>query len=123
MEKILTDGLRSLGFKQSTHDPCLFIKNTIMYVIYVDDTIFFSLDEKIIDTYINSLKQISFDLTDEGYVDAFLGVNVINHPNGSITLLQPGLTINLLELLGMTNDSKWHDTPAVNPPTCPSQWR
>ena len=54
--KMLTNGLKSPGFKQSDHDPCLFIKQHIMCVIYVDDTIFFSKDDKIIDTNINSLK-------------------------------------------------------------------
>jgi len=35
----LSSGLRELGFKQSDVDPCLFMKNQMICVVYVDDTI------------------------------------------------------------------------------------
>ena len=36
----LKDGLEERGFKQSNHDPWLFMKKDLMCVIYVDDAIF-----------------------------------------------------------------------------------
>ena len=56
-------------------DPCLFLRDDIICVIYVDDTIFFSKEDTIIDKIITQLKE-SFELTDEGEVDAFLGIKI-----------------------------------------------
>ena len=63
------------GYSQSSVDPCLFIKDEVLCLIYVDDTIFFAKDQKLIDREITDLKR-DFELTDEGEVDAFLGIDI-----------------------------------------------
>ena len=68
--ELLKAGLLKQGFKQSQIDPCLYIKNNIICVVYVDDTIFFASDESIIDKEISSLKSNGFELTDKGEVDS-----------------------------------------------------
>ena len=113
---LLNAGLQKLGFKQSPNDPCLFTKKDIICVVYVDDTIFFSRDEKVINKTISALKALDFELTDEGDVDAFLGIQVDHHKDGSLTMSQPHLTERFLELVGLNKDSKQHKTPAVSPP-------
>ena len=35
----LKEGLIQRGYKQSNHDPCLFMKKNMIFVVYVDDTI------------------------------------------------------------------------------------
>eukprot|EP00957_Ditylum_brightwellii_P211270 15365977-Ditylum_brightwellii.AAC.1 len=47
--ELLKAGLLKQGFKQSWVDPCLYIKNNIICVVYVDDTVFFAPDDSIID--------------------------------------------------------------------------
>lgn len=119
---MLTEGLKANGFKQSKHDSCLFFKKDIVCCIYVDDTLFFSRDTNIIDKTINEMKDLNFNLTDEGQVEAFLGVKMTKHEDGSIKMSQPALISTILKLVGIEEDTK--DTkgskplslPAVNPP-------
>ena len=65
-------GLLTWGFRQSKVDPCLFIKGTVLLVLYVDDAAIFSPNSMAINHEIMSLKQ-SFDLTDEGDLQDYLG--------------------------------------------------
>jgi len=56
-------------------------------------------------------------LTDEGDVEAFLGVKVDQFKNGEITMTQPELTNRIIEALGLDDKSTLHNkTPAVGPP-------
>ena len=120
--ELLRSGLIKLGFTQSAIDPCLFLKKGIICAVYVDDTIFLADNDKIIDEHISSLKALDFDLTDEGDIEAFLGVQVERtlDENGNVTSIkmsQPGLTENITKALGLlSKESKCHDTPAVSPP-------
>ena len=114
--ELLKAGLLKLGFKQSEHEPCLFLKKDITCLLYVDDTLFFSKSDDIIDSHINSLKTLGFDLTDEGDVENFLGVKVEKFPNNQIKMSQPSLIDTAIKMVLLENKSKCHNTPAVNPP-------
>ena len=120
--EILRSGLIKLGFTRCAIDPCLFLKKGIICAVYIDDTIFLADNDKIIDEHISSLKALDFDLTDEGDIKAFLGVQVeqtldINGNVTTIKMSQPGLTKNITKALGLLlKESKCHDTPAVSPP-------
>ena len=113
--ELLTAGLIQVGFTQSESDPCLFLKSDIICVIYVDDTIFFAPKTATIESIITSLKE-SFELTDEGEVDAFLGIKVTKNDDKTIMMSQPGLIDQVIRTVGLENDSKQHKTPSVNPP-------
>jgi hypothetical protein len=84
--------------------------------MYVDDTMFWLPDDTKIDQTISELKALDFDLTDEGVVDSFLGINIDTAEDGTINMSQPALTDTIIETLGLENDSKQHLTPAVSPP-------
>ena len=120
--ELLRSGLLKLGFKQSEMDPCLFLKKGIICAVYVDDTMFLADNDKIIDQHISSLKALDFDLTDEGDIEAFLGVQVerTTDKNGNVNTIkmsQPGLSETIIKTLGLVRDqSKCHDTPATSPP-------
>ena len=114
--ELLKSGLLKLGFKQSQIEPCLFMKENIVCVLYVDDTLFFSSDDALIDKHISALQSLQFELTDEGDVDTFLGVKITNNADGSITMTQPSMIEQVLSVLGLSNDSKCHKTPATSPP-------
>ena len=63
---------------------------------------------------ITSLKQ-SFELTNEGELQDYLGTRLTKHPDGRIELQQKKTIDNCLDLLGMGPSSKnvkTHDTPA-----------
>ena len=107
-------GLLSRGFRQSKVDLCLFIKGTVILVLYVDDAALFSPDSAAINREIDSLKK-SFELTDEGELQDYLGTRLTKHADGRIELQQKKTIDNCLDMLGMGPSSKnvkTHDTPA-----------
>ena len=80
-------GLLSRGFCQSKVNCCLFIKGTVLLVLYIDGAALFSPNPMAINHEIMSLKQ-SFDLTDEGDLQDYLGTRLTKHPAGRIELQQ-----------------------------------
>ena len=68
------------GYTQSQIDPCLFMKQGIICVCYVDDTIFAGADPDVLEAEIQSLgvnnkeQRHTFQLRNEGEVGAFLGI-------------------------------------------------
>ena len=107
-------GLLSRGFRQSKIDPCLFMKGTVLLVLFVDDAALFSPKSMTINREIMSLKQ-SFDLTNEGDLQDYLGTRLTKHPDGRIELQQKKTIDNCLERLGMgptSKNVKTHDTLA-----------
>ena len=81
--KTLEKSLHNRGFTSSKNDPCLFLKKDLVALVYVDDGLFFGKTDKLIDKMILSLKR-DFDLNVAGTVEAFLGVEVLEHKKGRI---------------------------------------
>ena len=73
--------LKERGFTTSKVDPCLFIKGSVLLVLYTDDDAFFSPSAQAIDGEIPSLTK-AFDLTDEGELQDYLGTRFIHHTDG-----------------------------------------
>ena len=115
---LLRSGLEKLGFTQSTHEPCLFMKDDIICCVYVDDTFFFAKTDEIIDEHIKQLQDLNFELTDEGDVENFLGVKIDKLDQGSFKMSQPALTDTIITALGLNTNTatKQHNTPAISPP-------
>ena len=77
---------------------------------YVDDCCIFSKDKEIIYSLLKHLSK-TINLTDEIDVQYYLGINVINNPNGTITTRQPAIIEKILNSLGICDESKMNDTP------------
>jgi hypothetical protein len=103
--KHLVRKLESIGFVRSKFDECVFYKGTAMYVLYTDDSILSSPDEQEIEDIIQQMKQADLDLTVEGDVADFLGVNITRLDDNSFNLTQPKLIDSILEDLGLGHDS------------------
>jgi hypothetical protein len=92
-----------MNFGQATMDQCLFIRKDIIIVSYVDDLLFFSPSNELIDKAIADLQK-AFTLTQDAEdetVFAYLGIQVKRGFDDAgkpiITLLQPGLVNKLLD--------------------------
>ena len=83
----LKELLEERGWKQSQIDPCLFLKPGMMCVVYVDDTIFASVNGSDLEEEITSLgistnaQRHTFELRNEGEVSAFLGIQIEKNRN------------------------------------------
>jgi hypothetical protein len=66
---------KALKLKQSKVDECIFYRGMMVLLIYVDDGILCGLSPSEIKTIIAELSTL-FDVTDEGEIDAYLGVKI-----------------------------------------------
>ena len=90
-------------FVPSNIDPCLYLKDGMAVLTYVDDCIIVGKSTKAIDALIHSLRhgQEGFNLTDEGSIDKFLGVEITDRPNGEFEMSQPHLISRIVTFLGL----------------------
>ena len=105
------NGLEDEGFKQNKVDSCLFVRKNCIVICYVDDCCILSKDKEKIDALLINLSK-KFKLTNEGDVKSYLGMNVIKYPNVTITMRQPVIIDRILNIFGICNEYKIHDTPA-----------
>lgn len=110
----LRGSLIERGFKQSAQDPCLFLSDEVVAVVWVDDVLFFARDEAAIDSMIASLQK-DFELKVEGDVSSFLGMEIIKNSNGTFELRQMGLIKRVLSAMGLEKCNSTR-TPADTKP-------
>ena len=108
----ITERLIKQNLLASKFDPCLFMNESLIVIIYVDDILIYGRTEAEIDSLIERLKNDDIALHKEGTAEGYLGVD-IQRDGQNITLKQEGLTKRIIEALGL--DSKYStpvDTPA-----------
>ena len=121
----LSQGLQNRGWIVSGIDPCLFMKDQMMCVIYVDDTIFTGPSQQQLDDEIKKLgiklshEERPFEFRDEGELSAFLGIKIDKIDDGKYFLSQPDLIEKVLSAAGMT-DCNPNSTPSKVEPMGPS---
>ena len=107
------DYLLKLGFKQSTVDPCVFYLHECILLIYVDDVIIAAPTDEKLDEIIELIKD-NVDVEDQGDICDYVGVNFIQHDDGSFELQQPHLIRSVLKDLRLDAESKPATTPALS---------
>ena len=87
----LKQGLTDRGFKPSEINPCLFMKKDMILLTYVNDCIIIGTSMKSIDAFIHSMQhgKENFILTDEGDVNKFLAIEIVQHNPNTFKLVQP----------------------------------
>lgn len=116
----LKKGLESIGFEQSQHDDCVFYRDTTIFLVYTDDSIILDKDESKVERCVSDLSKI-FEISDEGTLEDYLGVNVMHKDDGTILLAQPHLIDSILKDVGLMNEdgtvrsnAKGKETPALS---------
>ena len=111
----MDQGMKEIGFKPSSFDPCLYYRGSIVFLLYIDDCIIFGPDSPSIDTVVADLRACShrFTVNDQGDIGDFLGIQVTRFPNGSIQLAQPQLIDAIIQDLHLQSGSNTKKTPAV----------
>ena len=114
--KYLVDKLvNHVGFVQSEVDECVFYKGKTMYILYTDDSILAGPDRNEIDSIIKDIKKAKLDITIEGDLQDFLGVNIDRKENGEIHLTQPHLIDQIIKDLRLDGENVCiKDTPAAS---------
>jgi hypothetical protein len=114
--KYLVDKLvKRVSFVQSKVDEYVFYRGQTMYILYTGDSILAGPDEKEIDQIIKEMKQVKLDITIEGNLQDFLGVNIERKLDGTIHLTQPHLIDQILKDLRLDGDTVTEKTvPATS---------
>jgi hypothetical protein len=113
----LKAGLKQIGFEQSAIDNCIFYKQSTIFMVYVNNSIFMGPDAKHIDQCISDMRDPlkgGFDMTDEGDISDYLGIQVHRFPNGVITLTQPHLITAIIDDLKFVENTKSKDIPSLS---------
>ena len=101
----LKSNLVKCGFQNNQElDPCLFISDKVICLVYVDDTLFYSPKTEYIDEVVKKLREeCHMELEEEDDVAGFLGVDIQDRRNqeGTITLSQSGLAQGIVEALNI----------------------
>jgi Reverse transcriptase (RNA-dependent DNA polymerase) len=108
--------VHEVGFKQSKVDECVFYHGNVLYVLYTDDSLLAGPSKKEIDQAMEDIKAANFKIEIEGDIKDFLGVNIEQSDDGSITFTQPHLIDKVLNATGIHDVSKIKDTPAAISP-------
>jgi hypothetical protein len=104
--KCLVAKLVCMGFKQSQVDACVFCKGKTMCVLCcTDDSILAGLNLNKIENYMQEMKRVKLDITVEGDLSDFLGMNIDRLPDGSHHLSQPKLIDSILDALRLSGDN------------------
>jgi hypothetical protein len=99
--KHLHKGLVKLGFQESTIDECVYYQGSTILLCCVDDTILINPDNEAIEQVICELKDLKFNVTDEGQIKDYLGVRIKRLSDGKIKMSQPHLIQQILEDLNL----------------------
>jgi len=81
-------------------DPCLFFTDKVVCVVYVDDCLFFSKDQKDIDDCIKRIQDTGMDLGVEADAAGFLGISIQRTDKG-VELTQSSLIDRVVTALGL----------------------
>ena len=98
-----------MGFEQGLADPCLFFRDEIVLVVYVDDCLIFTPKKERADALVKELEK-RFTIEDEGDITNYLGINITTPEPNTIEMVQPALTERIINTLGL-KDERQCDIP------------
>jgi hypothetical protein len=89
--------------------------NDDVRIIYTNDSILAGPDEKEFNQIIEDMKRVKLDITVEGGLEDFLGINIDRRKDGTIHLTQPHLIDQILKDLRLDKENvTTKDTPALS---------
>jgi len=106
-------GFLKMGFTPSEIDPCVYYHRYGLVLVYVDDTIILSPSKEWADKLVQAISEV-FEVTDEGDICDFLGVNTQWLPDGRCHLSQPRLISSIIRDVGLKDESNSVATPAAS---------
>ena len=110
--KFMVDKLEFCGLKQIKLDMCLFIVDTVIAVMYVDDILRWSTEDQNMSDLTKLLNTEVVDIQEENYAAGFLGVQLTKTAGRSMMINQEVLIDRIIEDMVLDVD---HSTPKSTP--------
>ena len=96
--------MENVRFVQNNADPCLFVHQDMIYLVYVDDYLFFAKDDSRFEKILKKLLGENLTLEREDDVAGFLEDNLnVNQESETVELLQSGLIDRIITAMGLDN--------------------
>ncbi len=97
--------------KQSLIDNCIFYRNDIIFIVYINDGIFLGLLDQQLHGIINKLRNLKLSIEDQGHPADYVGVSIKKLKDGIIELSQRALIDSIIADMALGN-SKVKAVPA-----------
>jgi len=107
----LVDKLVSLGFTPSLIDDCVFFRDDIIFMVYVDDDIFLGNDDSKLHDAIKEIQDSGLNIEDQGHPADYVGVNIKKLRDGSYEFTQRTLIDAIIDDVRL-KDAKVKPVPA-----------
>jgi hypothetical protein len=109
--EFLVDKLSSLGYKSSLIGDCVFYKDDIIFMVYVDDGIFLGPDDNKLIQAIHDIHNAGLNIEDQGHPADYIGVNIRKAKDGSYKFSQRALIDSIINDVGL-DDKRTKPVPA-----------
>jgi hypothetical protein len=103
--KYLHEKLVLLNWIQSSADECVYYKDSIVFLVYVDDGILISPKEDLLREELSSLQR-TFTISVEGTLNDYVGVNITRTEDNAYHLSQPNIINSKLQELNFNDNTK-----------------
>jgi hypothetical protein len=107
----LVDKLLSIGFTTSLIDNCVFFRDDIIFMVYVDDGIFLVDDDLKLQQAIKDIQNIGLNIEGQGHPADYVGVNIKKLRDGPYEFTQCTLIDSIISDVGL-KDAKVKPVPA-----------
>jgi hypothetical protein len=103
--------LLEINFKQSIIDDCVFYRDDLIFIVYVDNGIFLGSSDEQLRSIINKLQNLKLSIEDQGHPADYVGVDIKKLKDGIIELSQRALIDSISADVALGN-SKVKAVPA-----------
>jgi hypothetical protein len=107
----LVEKLLSIGFTTSLIDDCMFFRDDIIFMVYVDDGIFLGNNDSKLQETIKDIQDLGLNIEDQGHPKDNVGVNIKKLRDGSYEFTQHALIDSIISNVGL-KDAKVKPVPA-----------
>jgi hypothetical protein len=97
----LVDKLLSIGFTTSLVDNCVFYRDDVIFMVYVDDGIFLGDDDSKLQQAIKDIQDIGLNIEDQGCPADYVCVNIKKLRDGSYEFTQRALIDSIINDVGL----------------------
>jgi hypothetical protein len=85
-------------------DDCVFYKDDIVFMVYVDDGIFLGPDDEQLRQAIHDIQNAGINIEDQGHPADYVGVNIKKTKDRSYEFLQRALIDSIIQDVGLTDN-------------------
>jgi hypothetical protein len=107
----LVDKLLSIGFITSLIDDCVFFRNDIIFMVYMNNGIFLGSDDAKLQEAIKDIQDLGLNIEYQGHPADYAGVNIKKIQDDSYELTQRTLIDSIISDVGL-KDAKVKPVPA-----------